>query len=125
MNALRRLAQQDIGAQNNQRSRRRVQNCPGRRYADPAEHHSVAAVLRPRTFMPSRIITPAPRKPIPERSALQYAGLSGEADIALRINTAAPVATRALVRKPTIRCRHCLFRADQRPNNIAASKCVI
>ncbi|KAG1385087.1 hypothetical protein G6F60_014972 [Rhizopus arrhizus] len=31
-----------------------------------AEHHSVAAVFRPRTFMPSFMITPAPRKPTPE-----------------------------------------------------------
>ena len=31
-----------------------------------AEHHRVAAVFRPRTFMPSFMITPAPRKPTPE-----------------------------------------------------------
>ena len=31
-----------------------------------AEHQRVAAVLRPRTFMPSFMITPAPRKPTPE-----------------------------------------------------------
>ena len=31
-----------------------------------AEHQRVAAVLRPRTFMPSFMITPAPRKPMPE-----------------------------------------------------------
>ena len=31
-----------------------------------ADPHSVAAVLRPRTFMPSFMMTPAPRKPIPE-----------------------------------------------------------
>ena len=31
-----------------------------------AEHHRVAAVLRPCTFMPSFMITPAPRKPMPE-----------------------------------------------------------
>ncbi len=31
-----------------------------------AEHQSVAGVLRPRTFMPSFMITPAPRKPMPE-----------------------------------------------------------
>ncbi len=28
----------------------------------PAEHHSVAAVFSPRTFIPSRMMTPAPRK---------------------------------------------------------------
>jgi hypothetical protein len=31
-----------------------------------AEHHNVAAVLRPWTLTPSRKITPAPRKPMPE-----------------------------------------------------------
>lgn len=31
-----------------------------------AEHHNVAAVLSPRTFMPSFMITPAPRKPTPD-----------------------------------------------------------
>lgn len=31
-----------------------------------AEHQSVAAVLSPRTFIPSFMITPAPRKPIPD-----------------------------------------------------------
>src|SRR5205823_2546998 len=31
-----------------------------------AEHHSVAAVLRPRTLRPSRRITPAPRNPMPD-----------------------------------------------------------
>jgi hypothetical protein len=31
-----------------------------------AEHHKVAAVLSPRTFIPSFMITPAPRKPIPD-----------------------------------------------------------
>ena len=31
-----------------------------------AEHHRVAAVVRPRTFMPSFMIAPAPRKPMPE-----------------------------------------------------------
>jgi hypothetical protein len=31
-----------------------------------ADAHSVAAVLRPRTFMPSFMIAPAPRKPMPE-----------------------------------------------------------
>ncbi|MNC83498.1 hypothetical protein D3C75_1374890 [compost metagenome] len=31
-----------------------------------AVHQSVAAVFRPRTFKPSRMITPPPRKPIPD-----------------------------------------------------------
>ncbi len=31
-----------------------------------AEAHSVAAVLRPLTFMPSFMIAPAPRNPMPE-----------------------------------------------------------
>ena len=31
-----------------------------------AEHQSVAAVLRPRTFSPSFMMTPAPRKPMPD-----------------------------------------------------------
>ena len=31
-----------------------------------AEHQSVAAVFSPRTFIPSFMMTPAPRKPIPE-----------------------------------------------------------
>ena len=30
-----------------------------------AEHHKVAAVVNPLTALPSFIITPAPRKPIP------------------------------------------------------------
>ena len=31
-----------------------------------ADAHSVAAVLRPRTSMPCFMMTPAPRKPMPE-----------------------------------------------------------
>jgi len=31
-----------------------------------ADAHSVAAVLRPRTSMPCFMMTPAPRKPIPD-----------------------------------------------------------
>ena len=31
-----------------------------------AEHHRVAAVLRPRTLNPSRRITPPPRNPMPD-----------------------------------------------------------
>ncbi len=55
-------------------------------------------------FMPSRIITPAPRKPIPDTTwAAIRPGLSGDVVTELKINTAAQVATSALVLKPAIR----------------------
>jgi len=45
------------------------------------------------------MMTPAPRKPIPETTcAAIRPGLSGDVEIELRIKTAAPVATSALVR---------------------------
>ena len=44
-----------------------------------AEHHSVAAVFRPRTFSPSLKITPAPMKPMPEPPAPPDAPGSGRA----------------------------------------------
>ncbi len=80
-------------------------NCPKPHNTPmPAEHHSVAAVFSPRTFIPSRMMTPAPRKPIPETiCAAIRPGLSGDVVMELRIKTAAPVATSALVRNPAIR----------------------
>ncbi len=71
----------------------------------PAEHHSVAAVFsRPRTFILSRMMTPAPRKLIETICAAILPGLSGDVVMELhRIKTAAPVATSALVRNPAIR----------------------
>lgn len=71
--------------------------------------------------MPSRIITtPCPKEAdtetIPGCNTLP--GLSGEADIALRINTAALVVTVALrVNRSYVNAT--VFRADQRPNNIS------
>jgi hypothetical protein len=74
-----------------------------------AEHQSVAAVLRPRTLIPSRRITPAPRKPIPETIwAATWVGLlSLERVVEKMTKPAAPIETSALVRSPAIRCRHC------------------
>src|ERR1700730_12839971 len=75
-----------------------------------AEHHSVAAVLRPRTLSPSRMITPAPRNPIPDtiwaatRVGSAVAPLNPFADN--NTNRVAPTATNALVRNPAIRARY-------------------
>src|SRR3984893_9436232 len=76
-----------------------------------AEHHSVAAVLRPRTLSPSRMITPAPRNPIPDtiwaatRVGSAVAPRNPYADNST--NKVAPTATKALVRNPAIRARYC------------------
>src|ERR1700694_5461582 len=75
-----------------------------------AEYHRVAAVLRPRTLSPSRMITPAPRNPIPDtiwaatRVGSAVAPLNPFADN--NTNKVAPTATRALVRNPAIRARY-------------------
>ena len=45
-------------------------------------------------FSPSRMITPAPRKPIPDTiCAATRPALAGSVDMELRMKTAAPVAT--------------------------------
>src|SRR3984893_5008156 len=75
-----------------------------------AEHHSVAAVFRPRTLSPSRMINPAPRNPIPDticaatRVGSAVAQLNPYADN--NTNKVAPTATKALVRNPAIRARY-------------------
>src|SRR6202035_4749580 len=75
-----------------------------------AEHHSVAALFRPRTLRPSRRITPAPRNPIPDticaatRVGSAVAPRKPYADN--NTNKVAPTATKALVRNPAIRARY-------------------
>jgi hypothetical protein len=70
-----------------------------------AEHQSVAAVLRPRTLIPSRKISPAPRKPIPDTTwAATRVGLASPGDSDAKITKlAAPIATSELVRRPARR----------------------
>jgi hypothetical protein len=60
-----------------------------------AEHQSVAAVLSPRTFRPSRKISPAPRKPIPDTTwAATRVGLASPGTTAAKMtNVAAPSET--------------------------------
>jgi hypothetical protein len=74
-----------------------------------AEHQSVAAVLSPRTLKPSRKISPAPRKPIPETTwAATRVGLASPGVSAAKMTkVAAPRDTRVLVRRPARRLRHC------------------
>jgi hypothetical protein len=69
-----------------------------------AEHHNVAAVLRPCTLMPSRRMMPAPRKPMPETIwAATRVGSACVGYIAEKTtNPPAPSATSALVRSPAI-----------------------
>src|ERR1700722_5876677 len=69
----------------------------------------VAAVLSPRTLRPSRKISPAPRKPIPDTTwAATRVGLVSPGTSASKITKLAePNATKVLVRKPARRLRHC------------------
>src|SRR5580704_15157470 len=69
-----------------------------------AEHQSVATVLRPVTLIPSRRITPAPRKPTPETTwaAIRVGLLSLETIVEKTTKPAAPTATRELVRNPAM-----------------------
>jgi len=72
-------------------------------------HHNVAAVFKPVMFNPFRRITPAPKKPIPETTCPAMRKLSSgrAASAESMTNMAAPAATRAFVRRPAMRCRHC------------------
>jgi hypothetical protein len=69
----------------------------------------VAAVLSPRTLRPSRKMSPAPRKPMPDTScAATRVGLSSPDTSDSKITKlAAPSATRVLVRRPASRLCHC------------------
>jgi hypothetical protein len=68
----------------------------------------VAAVLSPRTLMPSRKIKPAPRKPMPDTTwAATRVGLASSGTMASNTTKlAAPKATSVFVRKPARRLRH-------------------
>ena len=73
-----------------------------------AEHQSVAAVFKPRTFKPSRMMTPAPKKPMPDTTcaAMRIDSIGKFDSVAIVTNNAAPDATNALVRKPAMRWRN-------------------
>jgi hypothetical protein len=82
-----------------------------------AEHQSVAAVFSPRTLIPSRNITPAPRKPMPETTCAATRGIAladhaGEGHEARRTQRDERVRSQA---------RHFLlplpFDADRRPRD--------
>ena len=73
-----------------------------------AEHQSVAAVLIPCTLIPSRRITPAPRKPMPEITcAAILVGSPCPISVEKTTNPQEPRATRALVLSPAIFWFHC------------------
>src|SRR5450830_22527 len=73
-----------------------------------AEAQRVAAVLSPRTLPSSRMITPAPRKPMPDTTYATTRTAPSEPPRRLAISTkiAAPTATRTLVRRPAVRWRY-------------------
>ena len=73
-----------------------------------AEAHNVAAVLRPRTLPSSRMITPAPKKPIPETTyaTTRTAPSAPPSRLAMSTKIAAPTATSTLVRNPAVRWRY-------------------
>src|SRR6516165_10564199 len=91
-----------------------------------AEHQRVAAVLRPRTFKPSRKITPAPRKPMPETTcAATRVGLDSSGTSASNTTKlAAPSATNVLVRSPAKRWRHWRSNPITDPKNTAAARLI-
>jgi hypothetical protein len=90
-----------------------------------AEHHNVAAVLRPVTCSPSRKMMPAPRKPIPETTcAATRVGLPSSGNRPSKTTKlAAPIATSVLVRKPAIRCRHWRSNPMMAPIKVATPRC--
>src|SRR5262249_53541551 len=74
-----------------------------------AAHHSVAAVLSPRTLIPSRMITPAPRNPIPDTTWAAIRGKLVTSDVVTAANitnSADPIAPSAFVLSPAVRWRH-------------------
>src|SRR6516165_11234903 len=91
-----------------------------------AEHHRVAAVLRPRTFRPSRKITPAPKKPIPDTTcAATRVGLDASGTSASNTTKlAAPSATNVLVRRPAKRLRHWRSNPITDPKNTSAARLI-
>ena len=59
--------QRRVAGEDRDRQRARLNREAGaERAPTAAEHHSVAAVLRPEMCTPSFMMTPAPRKPMPE-----------------------------------------------------------
>src|SRR5262245_38601043 len=88
-----------------------------------AAHQRVAAVFRPRMFSPSRRITPAPRKPMPEAiwAAIRVGLASWSLMAAIRQNMAAPTATSTLVRRPASLWRHCRSMPIITPTTSAAA----
>jgi hypothetical protein len=75
----------------------------------PRNTKALAAVLSPRTLIPSRKINPAPRKPMPDTTcAATRVGLASPGTSAANTTKlAAPKATSVLVRNPARRLRHC------------------
>ncbi len=90
-----------------------------------AEHHTVAAVLSPRTPKPSLKITPAPRKPTPVTTcAATRVGLpSPGSNCEKATKPAAPSATKALVCMPARRWRHWRSMPMRAPSSSAARSC--
>ena len=73
-----------------------------------ALHHNVAAVFKPRIFLPSLKIIPAPKKPIPETTCaatleISFAIVSFETET----NKKAPKETNVIVLIPAILLRYC------------------
>ena len=80
----------------------------------PAQHptaadaHKVPAVLRPRTFIPSFMIAPAPKNPMPDTTYAITRTLPPAPSTWSPRSTkaAAPTDTRTLVRRPALLCRY-------------------
>ncbi|SST13005.1 Uncharacterised protein [Acinetobacter baumannii] len=84
----------------------------------------LAAVLRPRTLRPSRMITPAPRKPMPLTTwaAIRVTLTSLSSNSGRIEKLAAPSATIAWVAMPEERCRHCRSRPTSAPRPRAVTR---
>lgn len=92
-----------------------------------AEHHNVAAVLSPLPFSPPLIITPAPKKPIPQTTwAAILVGLPSPSIIIDTVrNKKAPNATNTFVLIPAIRCLFYLSTPIAPPKIKAIVICII
>lgn len=87
-----------------------------------ATHHKVEAVLSPFILLPSLNITPAPKKPIPDTTCAailvwSFAFIPNDK----YTNKKAPMHTKTLVLRPTIRCLNCL----SKPTKILSEKHII
>jgi hypothetical protein len=78
--------------------------------------------LIPRTFKPSRMITPAPRNPTPDTTwAATRVVLGSCRSFPSSTNRAAPAATREFVRRPAMRWRHWHSEPTTAPHATATS----